>query len=169
MDTVRTMPGKRETLTQCWYEVGPASTTLVQPRTRTGSAHRDFCRPLADGQDERSRIKPCEDCRIHRPYLARLPSGRKYIGAYSPADLWQKGSVSDKSTKICILIVHYIPKHISYGPNLNFHLFQNWRPFSNMAAKFVNFDSSSGLVVSISEYKSKKSFLWVHRLKVVMS
>ena len=67
--------------------------------------------------------------------------------------------ISDKSTRICILIVHYIPKHISYGPNLNFHFFQSWRPFSNMAAKFYNFDSSSGLVVSISEYKSKNTFL----------
>ena len=89
--------------------------------------------------------------------------------ARSPADLWQKGSVSDKSTKICILIVYYTPKHISYGPNLNFNFFQNWRPFSNMATKFVNFDSSSGLVVSISEYKSKKSSLWAHQIKVVIS
>ena len=48
----------------------------------------------------------------------------QYIYSFSsPADLWQKGSVSDKSTKICLLIVHYIPKHISYGPNLNFHFF----------------------------------------------
>ena len=35
----------------------------------------------------------------------------------------KKGPVSDKSTKIYILIVHYIPKHISYGPNLNLHFF----------------------------------------------
>ena len=38
-----------------------------------------------------------------------------------------------------------------------------------MAAKFVNFDSSFGLVVSKSEYKSKKSVLWAHKIKVVMS
>ena len=30
-----------------------------------------------------------------------------------------KGSVSDKSTTFYTLIVHYIPKHISYGPDLN--------------------------------------------------
>ena len=35
------------------------------------------------------------------------------MAGYSPADLWQKGSVSDKSTKICILIVYYILKDIS--------------------------------------------------------